>query len=116
MGKFTSPGKGVRYSLGGFPSRPDTGLVMERQDAATTFNPGVELLHQNPFRVWAIIQNLDGNNVLVAFESGTGIAANMIIPPGGNLQIDDNLPWTGPVFLASVTGNVTYIEASIEPG
>jgi hypothetical protein len=50
-------------SLAGLVGRIGAPLTCKRPDAAVTFNPGVELLHDNPLRAWAIIQNLDTNPV-----------------------------------------------------
>jgi hypothetical protein len=98
-------------SLSGFKGGDGKGLIVERPDAVVAFTTGVELLHSNPLRKWALIQN-QGAAITFSFDTGTGIAPTMILQPGGVIQIDDNLPWCGAVYLAAAAGSVSWMEAS----
>jgi hypothetical protein len=76
-------------------------------------------LTDNPNRISALIENVTGDTtryVIVVFDYANTTTAAVILA-GGSLQIDADLPWTGPVALyAAGSGDCQCVvtEISIE--
>lgn len=113
MAKGFSPYKGQLKSLGGVLGRLDSGYQVERPDALIN-TTGIELLHQNPLRLWALIQNQGAGDCTISFDTGTGVATTFLLHKDDIIQIDALLPWAGAVYVAAaVAVNIDYQEASI---
>lgn len=105
---------GIQHvSLAGVKGRVGLGLRVTRPDTSLVFTAGLQVLGSNPARRWALIQNIGTTDINASFDSDTAVAADFIIPAKGVLQIDSQLPWTGPVSVYT-SGTVTYIEASVQ--
>lgn len=99
-------------SLGGVKGHPGKGLAVNRPDTVQVITTGETLLKYNALRKWAIIQNVGLTTANFSFDSNTGVAPTMQLLPDGILQIDDHLPWTGPVYVDA--GSFTWMEASVQ--
>lgn len=102
---------GTVVSLAGISGR--RGVIVKRPDASVAAD--AEVLHANPLRVWALIQNIGANDITLSFDADTSVAPTFILTPKSVLQIDKNLPWTGSVYvdIPAGGGSVTWIEAEI---
>lgn len=77
------------------------------------------VLPSRPERRWAIIQNNpEGGSIArfrVVFE-GQVVDGYLILDPGDSFQIDDNIPWTGAVWIGEASGNagtVSVVECRV---
>ncbi len=104
-------------SLGGLLGASGLGLFVDRPGASMAFTTRVQVLGNNPSRRWALVQNLGSANVAIKFgDTEDSVATDFILTPGAVLQIDTQVPWTGPIVAEATTGTVTYLEASIQAG
>lgn len=88
---------GSLVSLGGIVGVTGRGRKLAAQSivgAATNF----QLLNDNPKRVAAIIQCLSNSPGILTVMLDPGVGG-LILFPGASLQIDQNFPWTGPVWI-----------------
>jgi hypothetical protein len=113
--KYEAPAcVGQLTSLCGVKGRLNKGLLIKRPNASVNITTDALILHANPRRVFALIQNCYSEIGYISFDSGTGIAATFQIRPGETLQLDKNIPWTGPVYYAATVGQVNLLEAEVQ--
>lgn len=105
-------------SLAGIKARPGSSLVLTDRTTsiASAGAPIVAILETNQLRKWALIANSPLNTANFYINFG---GATYVLPPGGSILINENMPYTGLVTgqqidVASASVDVT--EASIERG
>jgi len=71
-----------------------------------------QVLNANSKRLSALIVNAGANPMVVYFDP-TYTSPAALLNPGGSLQIDKNLPWTGAVFCGSNLGVAAFYVSEI---
>jgi hypothetical protein len=98
---------GLLISLGGIIGRIGAGREIASDYLTSVGGNYVQVLDSNPKRLSAIVQNRGTDLLLVAFGEMSVSGSAILIDPHGSFQIDQNFPWTGPVFVTSPT-NVDF--------
>lgn len=101
-------------SLAGIEGQTGKGLeVANSGDQAVTT---AIVIGANGQRAWMLITiRHDSTDDAIVTFGGVADSGGIRVRPGGSLQIDKNLPWTGAMVLAPASGtiNVNIIEASV---
>jgi len=102
---------GRRVSLAGSLGAAGRGLKMWSNMPAPPITTGCILISSNPGRLFALFTNEGTVDVQIAFDN-TWSNGLHTLRPGGSFQIDDQFPWTGPVYGRGVgaTGSIAVEE------
>jgi hypothetical protein len=78
------------------------------------------IANSNPARLWLLLTNDSLANLIISFAGPTGYLAEHVINPAGNLLINQNMPWTGDIWMkvSAVMGTgelYNLSEASVQP-
>lgn len=107
---------GRLVSLGGIVGADGKGRVVKSTTLASSANV-TAILANNPKRIAALIQNGDTTNVAFVYlgtdTAGTFTSNPIVLNPGGSLQIDVNLPWTGEVMIVTAAVAVSVVATEI---
>lgn len=95
---YESGGYAKIVSLAGIVSTSNRGRRMWVQSHNAPIT-GVQVFSDNPRRVSALIQNRGAVNLNIYFEL---TATALVLLPGESLQIDQNYPWTGQIWVQGV--------------
>ncbi len=112
----------VIVSLGGVKSTHGRGRIVSVDTANVGLATGATLLWpNNPLRLSALVQNIsDGATVLLYIGSPflTGTPQTLYLFPHGSFQIDQDFPWTGPVYATTggLAADIQFAEISIDGG
>ena len=93
------------------------GLRIQVNSVAVPTSTNVQVMNANPNRRWALMQNINTDDITVFFGdlAGAGVAG-IRLPTYGTLQIDDKIPWTGAMTAFQDSGstiNLFVMEAEI---
>lgn len=104
---------GRLVSLGGVLGRPGHGIEINQR----SFNNGgtQQIVGSNPNRMWMIIQANYSNASAVTIKLALplrGPDQTIQLAPGGTFQIDQNIPWTGPITTDGGVVGITEAQLS----
>jgi len=112
---------GQLVSLAGVLGKKYRGLKLHTESGQIAVAGVYTSYPQNPQRLWLLISNDSLRNLTIVFlDVILGNFATHVIKPGGNILINQNLPWTGniqfAVDVAMQSGELYNLtEASVQP-
>ena len=107
--------RGTIRSLGGVQGSQGYGLKVETIHYTSALGAGENVVGSNPNRVWLLVQNAGTADLYISFGRRTTFAGDVHLVPGGTLQIDSLLPWTGSLTFGSVAAlDVSISECSLQ--
>jgi len=106
---------GRLVSLGGIYGRENMGYTVYSTTGTPTTAIGT-VLGPNPARLFALITNDGAVDVQIAWDD-TFTNGLHLLRPGGQLLINKDLPWIGPVCARTLagTGSIGVEAASVQP-
>lgn len=100
--------EGLLVSLGGVKSQLGRGRITRSFEGNITSTLKQMILPNNPKRISAIIENIPNTTGIYLYISFTGTGLTVSLAPGGSFQIDQNFPWTGPVWAQPASVGTCY--------
>lgn len=110
---------GQTVSLAGVKGALGQGLVVQIESVALASSTNIQVLQSNPSRKWAVLQNINTNDITVFFGdvAASGVAG-VRLAKYGSFQLDKNIPWCGAMTAFQDSGstiNLFVMEASVQP-
>lgn len=106
-------------SLGGIKGAEGMGLIIGYDSVALATSTNVQVLQSNPARKWAVLHNINNDDITVFFgDVAAAGVAGVRLPRYGSLTIDDGLSWIGAFTAFQDSGstiNLFVEEASVQP-
>lgn len=93
---------GELVSLAGVPGKVFLGRELVYASYVPITTTTSQVLFNNPKRIAALIVNSGSTDIAIRLGTTPVIGPpiqGMLLSPGGSLQIDKDLPWTGEVFV-----------------
>jgi len=100
---------GLMISMGGILGRPGLGRRIDSTAFSLT-TTAVMIIGDNPRRISAIIENQGPDSLALDFGGGIN---SISIHSGGNLQIDENFPYTGSIAAGADTSTCVVLVTEI---
>ena len=106
---------GQLYSLAGTAGRTGQGLNVTNYHLLFPLGYSTDnALGANSGRCWMLVQNAGTARVYYRFGSELPTVGDLFLDPGGVLQIDKQLPWTGSITFGSTAQiDLAVSEASL---